>query len=192
MNRNTKIILGVVISLLVVCVCGAVAMFGALGWLGISIGQQFEPDPAKVAQIASKIADFKLPPGYKEDYGVEVADYAFASYTPGDDHSHILLIQVPPSVQVDQAALERQMTQVTQSQSRKRPSRLTTTGTSQVNVRGQSVKFVVSEGTNSEGQAYRQMTGMFQGKHGLVLLTVEEPTSRWNQAAIDAFIASIR
>ncbi len=192
MSKNTKIILGIVIGLLVVCVCGAIVTFGALGWFGAILGQQFEPNPEKVTQIASKIADFKLPSGYKADYGIEVADYAFVSFSPGDDHSHIMFIQMPADSKIDQVALERQMTQITQSRSNKRPSRLTTVDTRQVSVRGQSVRFVISEGTNSEGQAYRQMTGMFQGKGGTALLMVEEPTSRWNQAAIDAFIASIR
>ncbi len=192
MSKNTKIILGIVIGLLVVCVCGGVATFGALTWFGVTVGQQFEPNPEKVAQIASKIADFKLPPGYTTEYGIEVADFALASYSPGDDHSHIMFIQMPPDSKVDQVTLERQMTQVTQPRSSKRPTKLTMVGASQVTVRGQSVKFVISEGTNSEGQAYRQMRGMFQGKGGLVLLTVEEPTSRWNQATVDAFIASIR
>jgi hypothetical protein len=67
-----------------------------------------------------------------------------------------------------------------------------TVGTSQATVRGQPVTFVISEGTNSAGQAYQQMTGVFQSKGGLALLTVEKPTSRWHQATIDTFIASIR
>lgn len=192
MSKNTKIILGIGIGLLVMCVCGALATFGALSWFGIAIGQQFEPNPEKVAQIASKIADFKLPPGYTTEYGIEVADFALASYSPGDDHSHIMFIQMPPDSKVDQVTLERQMTQVTQPRSRNRPSNLTAVGTTQATVRGQAVKFAISEGTNSEGQAYRQMRGMFQGKGGLALLMVEEPTSRWNQATVDAFIASIR
>ncbi len=50
----------------------------------------------------------------------------------------------------------------------------------------------VQEGTNSHGDAYRSLMDVFKGKGGPTLLSIEDPTSRWNQAEVDAFIASIR
>ncbi len=58
-------------------------------------------------------------------------------------------------------------------------------------IRGQAVTLVTGQGVNSDGQAYRTVTGTFQGKGGPALLSVESPASSWNQDAVDRFIASI-
>jgi hypothetical protein len=63
--------------------------------------------------------------------------------------------------------------------------------TRELTVRGQTAAMVVSDGVNSDDQPYRQVTVAFQGKGGPALLVISEPTDRWNQENIDAFLASI-
>ena len=86
------------------------------------------------------------------------------------------------------------MSQILAAQTRgyDRYTRTQVVGQQQVTVRGQTVTLVLSEGTNSSGQPYRTLTGVFQGKGGPALLSVEAPLSQWNQAEVDAFLASIR
>ena len=63
--------------------------------------------------------------------------------------------------------------------------------TRSVIVRGQEASLAISEGVSGEGETYRQATLAFQGEGGPALLTLSEPTSRWDQEMVDAFIASI-
>ena len=54
-------------------------------------------------------------------------------------------------------------------------------------MRGQATTLVLSEGTNTSGQPYRTLTGVFQGKGGPALLSVEAPLSKWNHTDVVAF-----
>jgi hypothetical protein len=71
-------------------------------------------------------------------------------------------------------------------------TRLTVVENRAVTIRGQAATLVISDGVNSEGASYRQGTAAFQGKGGPALLVLSEPTERWDQSTVDAFIASIK
>ncbi len=189
MSRNVRIVFGVGSALLLVCVCGAIAMFSVLG---VTIGRAVESDPAHIAAAASRIADFQPPSGYKPEVTIDLGGYLFVSYAPGDGHSHIMFVQAPASANVEQATLEQYAQQATQNRDYDSHTHLQVVGQQQATVRGQTVTLVVSEGTNSDGAAYRTLTGVFQGKGGLALLSVEAPLSHWNQTEVEAFLASTR
>ncbi len=192
MTRNTKILIGIVGSLFLLCGCVAVIVLGGMGAFGMAIARTVETNPGKVQEVAGQIADFQLPENYRSEASVALGDYTFVSYAPGDGHSHIQLVQVPNSVHVDQAALERYAEQANPGTGRNRYSNIRTVGQTQATIRGQNVTLVISEGTNRDGQTYRVMTGIFQGKGGPTLLSIEAPVSSWNQAEVDAFIASLK
>lgn len=192
MSRNSKIIIAVIAGLFLLCACGAVATFGLLGATGVAIGRAVEPSPVKVSVAAGRIADFDLPSGYRPDVAIDVAGYTFVSYAPGDGHSHIMLIQAPPSVSIDQTALDHYAQQAGVRRNYEQHVQVGVVGQTQATIRGQAVTLTIGEGTNSDGQAYRTMTGIFQGKGGPALISVESPISSWDQATVDAFIASIR
>ncbi len=195
MSRNTRIVVGVVALLVLMCACGAVASVTVLRSAVVAFAQAIKSQPVAVAEAASGIAEFSLPPGYRPEASINVAGYQFVSYSPGDGHSHIMLIQAPPSLKVDRAALENALAQATQGGDYRnlydRHARVRAVGQAQVTIRDQPVTLVISEGTNSDGQPYRAVTGVFQGRGGLALVSVEEPVSRWDQAEVDAFISSI-
>lgn len=189
MSRQAKLVFGVGATLLFVCVCGTIALFSALGG---AIGRGVELDPAQVTAAASRIADFQLPPGYKPEVTIDLGGYLFVSYAPGGGHSHIMFVQAPASANVEQATLEQYAQQATQNRRYDPHTRMQVVGQQQATVRGQAVTLVMSEGTNSDGAAYRTLTGVFQGKGGLALLSVEAPLSNWNQTQVEAFLASTR
>ncbi len=191
MSRNAKIITGIAAALLFVCVCGAVAALGVLGSFGAAIGRAVESDPAQVQTAASRIADFEVPPGYKSEASIDLGGYLFVSYSPGDGHSHIMFVQAPAAANLDQAALEQYAQQAASSRGYNRHTRSQVIGQQKATIRGQSVTLVVQEGTNSDGEPYRSLTGIFRGKGGPALLSVEAPISGWNQAEVEAFLASI-
>lgn len=49
----------------------------------------------------------------------------------------------------------------------------------------------MSEGA-SHDQSYRVASAVFEGKGGTALVHISMPTASWDQAAVDAFIASLR
>ena len=70
-------------------------------------------------------------------------------------------------------------------------TRVTVIETRSVWVRGQETTLVISDCINSEGISYRQAAVAFQGNGGPALLVFSEPIETWDQAILDAFIASI-
>jgi hypothetical protein len=158
-----------------------------------TVADPFTTDANKVATVAGTIADFTAPQGYAPEYAAQLAGYTLVAYNPGDGHSHLMLLQAPPEVSVDQDSLIRQLHEMEpQPRTHNRPPEMTVVGESQLTVRGQSVTFVIAEGVNSDNHTYRQMLGLFQGKGGLTLLAISEPVTRWDQTAVEAFISSIR
>ncbi len=192
MSRNGKIILGIVAVLVLMCICGVMSVFGLLAAVGNTIYQAVETSPAAISVSSGSIADFELPTGYKPEAAVNFGGFHFVSYTPGDGHSHIMFVQASPSVHVDTATLEQYAQQAEENRGYNARARNRVVEHKQVTIRGQAVTLVIGEGVNSAGQAYRTMSGTFQGRGGPAFVGVEQPVSRWNQAEVDAFLASIR
>lgn len=145
----------------------------------------------QVASAAARIADFQLPEGYQAEYTADLAGYTLAAYHPGDGHSHLFLVQAGEGTQIDQSKLEDLVNQ--QPAGRKNhQTRMTVIEQRPVSLRGQQTTLVISEGTNSDGDTYRQATAAFQGKGGPALVAISEPTTRWDSARIDQFLASIQ
>jgi hypothetical protein len=66
-------------------------------------------------------------------------------------------------------------------------------GTQKATIRGQSVTLTISEGASGSSEAtMRQVTGVFNGKDGIVMLMAMGDVDRWDQTMLDQFLASIR
>lgn len=187
-----KIVIAIAAVVLLLCTGALVLTAGSIAAVGLLASRVVQSDPAQVAGIAAKIADFTLPAGYKSEAAVEIAGYQYVSYAPGDGHSHIMLIQAPAGAVPDQATLEQYAQQAAPQRGYDRRTRSQVVGQTKATIRGQESTFVVSEGTNSDGQPYRSLTAVFQGRGGTALLSVESPLNTWNQDAVDRFVASIR
>ncbi len=192
MSSLAKVLIGIAIVTVLLCVGAGVVLVGTAGAFGMFVSRTVQSEPLQVAATAAKIAEFTLPSGYTPEAAVEIAGYQFVSYAPGDGHSHIMLVQAPAGTVADQATLEQYMQQATPSRSSDRRARAQVVSRTQATVRGQKVTLVVSEGSNSDGQPYRTLTGVFQGRGGPAMLSIESPVSTWNQDRVNAFVASIR
>ena len=146
-------------------------------------------DSQHVAKLASKIADFDLPEGYTPEFSAEMLGYTLAAYKRASGPSHLYFIQ--SENEADGKELERMLTQLAPGVSDPN-TRLTVIENRTTTVRGQEVALVVSEGTNSENVAYRQLTVGFQGKGGPAMLVLSESVELWDQASVDAFLQSIQ
>jgi hypothetical protein len=198
MNRNTKIAISIVAGLVFLCICiGGIMAYVAMNKAGQVIGEAVEgvvaEDPAEVAQIAQGIVDYKLPPGYREQFGMSFFGFDMVAFGPAESTDQmIMLMQFPESAGLDQAEMEQQMKQSLQQQKGQQDIPMQVVDQTQKTIRDQPVTLTVSEGTNSDGTVMRQMSGVFQGKNGVVLLMVVSDKQNWDQGAFDAFIASLR
>lgn len=186
------IILGVAVGLSVIC---AVISLASITLLGAVVGSaavlSTEKDPAAVGAIAADIADFTPPPGYQSQYGMQLWGFSLVAYDPGDGHSHLILMQVPERFGLDRTALEQQMRRMSRPQDRYGQNEPQIVDQKQVQIRGQEVTLLTGEGVNHDGQPYREVSAIFQGKGGPALVVFETPVASWDQATVDAFLASI-
>jgi hypothetical protein len=193
-SRTTKIVLGVFAGIAVlIFLCAATFFFSIGGLTYQGMARTMEFDGAQVTSKAAAIADFQLPEGYAPDYSFSAGGFNLVGYDPGDNHSHLILVQAPDWLKLDQADFEKQLRRNFGDMlgwGEKKETTIVDRRT--LRVAGEPVEFAISEGVNSDGSEYRSMAGLWEGRNGPVLIYIEEPLSRWNQAEIDAFIASIQ
>jgi hypothetical protein len=148
-----------------------------------------DSDAEKISKAASDIADFSLPAGYSPEFTAQLAGYTAVAYNPGDGHSHLYLIQ--SEKETDKEELAKTLANLVPGSS-DRNTRLTVIEKRDTTVRGQAATIVVSDGVNSEGSGYRQITVAFQGKGGPALLVLSQPTESWDDSSVDTLLASIQ
>lgn len=151
-------------------------------------------DPTDVAAVGAKIADYEVPAGYSSEFGTSFFGFDLVALTSGEEDAAnlIFLMQFPAWVNMDEAQMEEQLRQSIDRQTERRNVQLQVVGQSIVTIRDQEVTLTTSEGTDEAGRTFRQVIGVFQGKGGPTMLMIMGRAENWNQAAIDAFIASIR
>lgn len=189
MTTNKKVFLGFAAGAAVVCLLAAGAGLLLLNSAGRMLNRiMILPGQAvQASDSALAIAEYELPPGFGSGYATRMADFYLTSYTGDDDHSHIYFFQLPAHVQVDVDKMEYQFQQAAQP-----ATNMQVVDQQPATLAGQSVELITSEGTNGEGQPYRQVSAMFQGRGGQAMVVYSSPIATWDQEAVDAFFASIR
>lgn len=148
----------------------------------------FNTKDAEVTSTAASIADFDLPEGYRPEFTVSLEGYTLAAFKPGDDHSHLYLIQ--STNPADSQKLSQGLNELIPGKSDPQ-SRMTIVDTQTISVRGKEAALVISEGINGDGVLYRQAMLAFEGKAGPALLAFSEPVSVWNPDRVEALVSSI-
>ncbi len=180
-----KIVLGVVVGASLLCVglvVAAIVLFRSV----------VTTNTASAQQAASQIVDgFSLPAGFSQQYSARLLGLTVWAASSPSGNGHIFLAQVPQELGIDPGAIQSQVQNVAQPDRHDRPERMQTVGHLDAVVRGQAVTLLVQEGTNGEGSVYREMTGLFDGKNGAVLVNVSAPLAEWDTAAFLKFVESI-
>ncbi len=195
MSRNTKIVLGIIGGLFILCICAGVVAFLALRSAGplVERAMTVTEKPEEVTDIAQGIVDYTLPAGYSEQFGMSFFGFDVAAFgSAGPAKQMIMLMQFPESAGLSQAEMEQQMQQATERQMGRRNYQLPVVGETTTTIRDQRITLTIREGTDSDGTAIRQVSGVFQGKSGIVMLMIMGNRQNWDQEAVDAFIASLR
>lgn len=143
----------------------------------------------RVADTASKIADFEPPAGYTPEFSAEMLGFTTVSYRGTTRPSHLYLIQ--SGKQSNDEELQNMLKDLAPGSSDPN-TRMTVIENRTVTVRGQDVDVIISEGLNSADTTYREATVVFQGKGGPVLLVYSESLDLWDQATVDSFLESIQ
>ena len=192
MSRNTKIVLGIVAAVLLMCVCVCAVGFLALQSMGQFLVQSTVTQPGEVAAIGDSIVTYELPPGYSEQFGMQLFGFSVVAFADEAEDSLILLMQFPEFAGLDQAQMETQLREAIQEQTQTGDLDLQRIDQETVTIRDQEVVLAISEGTDEEGNEIRQITGVFEGRSGPTLLMILGPMDTWDQGAINAFLNSLR
>jgi hypothetical protein len=193
MSKGTKTALWIVGGLVGLCICvGAIALVGFY-WVGQQVSESIVEEPAQVREVATGMVDYELPPGLSEQFGMSFFGlFDMVSFSDEANKLVIMMMQFSKSAGVNQAQMEQQMEEQMQQRLGRQNLDLQTVDTIETTIRDQAVTLTVREGSDEEGESMRQLSGVFTGKGGPVLLMVMAPQENWNQESIDAFIASLR
>lgn len=197
MDKTTKTILILIGSVLLICACGVSLLFATGLW---SVGKivrwadtNTSEEPQQVLRIGSEIAEFDVPQGFGSPYGMHFGEITSVGYASQSRNTHILLTQFPEGTHVDVDEMLKLISQYSSDPNiRWYDAQTTLIEEKPVTIRGQETTLSISEGTSSDGVAYRSATATFQGRSGPSLLMIAGPLDEWDSEMVEAFIASIQ
>ena len=193
MSKQTKIIIGVVAGISVLCLISCVVGFLVLRNVGSQVVSQVEEstntDPDAVNTDAASMAEFTLPPGYNPETSTNLLGFKMAMYTNPENNHFLSLIQMPGQSEISEESI-RQMREGMERRSSRGLQNLQTVEQRELTIRGKPAQLIIQEGTN-DGTPVRQMLVVFQGKGGLTMLMVMGAANTWDQAAYNNLVTSI-
>jgi hypothetical protein len=194
MDRNTKIILAIAGGLLALCVCMAVGAFFALRYAGQSLQQSVTLDPAQVAEVGDRIADYAMPDGYREKFALSMLNIDMVAIGPTNetgDSMVLMLMQFPPQMTYNEEQMKQQAEQALGQQINRRGFTVTVTDQRTVTIRGETTTLTITEGYTEQGTQIRQAFAVFSGKNGPVMLMAMGSQTAWDEDALASFMDSI-
>lgn len=197
MDKTTKTVLIVIASILVLCACGAAVVFAMGLWsFGKFVNfaeQSVSENPEEAVRVGAEIAGYEVPEGFGSPTSIHFGDVTVIDYKTPNDQSHILLAQFPEGTSIN----VEEMLRLIKEGSGDPNSIWYNTDTTlveqkPVTIRGQQNVLSISEGTSSDGVAYRTATATFDGRGGPALVMVATPLDEWDDVLVERFIASIQ
>lgn len=191
MNTTLKILIAFLAGALLICVIAGVAGFLVFRSAGSAVSDLVRTDPGQFVREGTENYTYDLPEGFADVFSVDLAGYQLTGYTGSDGHSHIYFLQLPPDVVVDVADMESELEKILPTGA-KPYSNVQVVDSKPGRIAGQDVTLVTSEGTNRDGDNFREVSTVFQGGDGQIVVVFSRPTASWDQAEVDDFLASIR
>ncbi len=197
MDKTTKMILIIIGSVLLICVCAAGVIFATGLWSFANIikwaDSNTSENPQEVARVGGEIADFEIPEGFGSPYGMHLGDITMVGYVSESRNSHILLTQFPEGTSVNTNEVLKLISQYSDDpNSRWADTHTEVIEEKPVTIRGQESTLTVSEGISSDGISYRTAVANFEGLGGPSLVMIAGPVEEWDIEMVEAFIASIQ
>jgi hypothetical protein len=200
MTKNTKIVLGIIGGVLLLCICCGVGGFLLLGSAGRFVGDRMIiEEPEEVALKAREIVEYDLPPGFKEQGMADILIGKFLFIGEVDQNGLksasglvIAFFELPSNLDMDPEELHLRMELEWREKFRTQGWDLDKVSESPITVRGQDTELMLYEGFDENGDAVRQAVTTFDGKNGFIMLVIAGKIKDWDEAEIDHFINSIR
>ncbi|MCB8944192.1 MAG: hypothetical protein H6658_10600 [Ardenticatenaceae bacterium] len=196
MTRTTKIVIGIVGGLLALCCLGAVALVLIVPTAIERFAENnFTDDPERASEVGQSIVNYDLPAGMQEEGAMGFAGMKMVFFTAGEqDNAVVMLMQFPTTLQMDEDDMQQQMEQYMQQQGNQQQlNNLEVVSVDEVVINDQNTSLTTFEGTDENGNAFRQITGVFVSKEGgPAMLMAMGPITSWEQTDIDEFIDSLK
>jgi len=198
MNKTAKVILIIIAVLIVLCCCVGTALtltgVVSMGTILQNIDANTTENPEEVAIIAADIADFAIPAGFKEPYGMKIMNFSAVGYFSPDKSTHIFITELPKNLNLNVDEIMQSM----QEQSGKgqvtvNGGEFTSVENRPVTIRGQQSTLIIKDGVSSEGDTVRVGTLSFDSKQGnQAVLMISSNNDSWDDAMVNDFIASFK
>jgi hypothetical protein len=196
MSKNTKIVLGIVVAVVILCFCVCVSGYIFLRTTGKVLEESFVmDDPQEAQDLAQSIVDYDLPPGYQEEgaFNMGIMKVVMIGDSSASDSPFIMIAEMPSGGGFDEEEMQRQLEQTMQQSMGNRNFNVQLVDEQTRTIRGDEVSLLFFEGTDNSGIQVKQIISeLFQGKNGSVMFMIIGSESGWDQSEIDAFIDSIR
>jgi hypothetical protein len=197
-----------------VCGCIVLLLAGLAGAAAVyAVSQAVSMDPTTVAARAQEIIPCTIPPGYQGAMAFRIPFVGVSMVMigppgmlqnqqgtpPGQSGMMIMLLSIPPGQNPQQ--LQNQMQAKMQQQGQGGPNtqlQVESTQARTFKIRGADVEFTEQVGVQQSGQGavrMRQLTAMIPhtpGSADQVLIMIMGPEQGFDQAALEAFLGSIR
>jgi hypothetical protein len=195
MSKNTKIVVGIIVGILLICCIGAAIAATILPRMASDFAEgAIIENPAQAAEIASSMVDYTLPPGFVEEGGMSILGIktVFIS-SSAETGSAIVLMQFPAGMEGNEASMQQQMEDAFANQSGSQNYSVDYVSTETKTINGQPANLAFYEGTDDSGGEIRQVIGVFETKDGNTgMLMVIAPKNGWEQAGLERFLDSLR
>lgn len=190
MSRQTKIILGIIAGILVLCLIACVAGVLLFNVATRSVVDNASQDPAEVDAAATNIVEFDLPAGFQPESSFHLLGVNMAMYSNPSNDNFLILTELPMAASED---MVQQMQDAFEQNLGRNFSGMQVVEQRELTVRGQPATMTVLEGTdNDSGEQVRQMMVAFEGNNGTAMISVFGPVDNFDMAAYEQMIESIR
>jgi len=184
----------------IILIVGGVALVlccGGAFWFGKNMfGKMMITDPAEVKARAAAIADISIPESYPPQMAMDMSavgvPMTMAMFGNAGGDGMLMLMQMSGPQAEDAEQMKRQFQQAMQQQGQNQELNVTETETRTYEINGEQYDFEFIKGTRKQDNvAMRQVMGVIPGKAGSAFLMVFDTEANWDEAAIDAMIASM-
>ncbi|MES2790395.1 MAG: hypothetical protein V4719_12360 [Planctomycetota bacterium] len=181
----------------------AIVVMGLVGWrMADMVIKGSSTDPAVIRAATSEMADLTPPKGLEPKMKLNILMAKVIIYESADGKSTLNLLQVNPQfVQKGDGKNQEFGQEFRKGFERggrggrgdnKEELTIVKSDTKEMKIRGQATKIKFSEAKNAAGAEFRMVDMEFAGKTGPVVMQLELPLEKYDEAEVNKFLESIK
>lgn len=201
-SQTTKIVVVLSVSALLglaLC-CGGTVMLvmrarEVVGEFADTIANAATQNPAEIRALTDSMVSIEIPEGWQPISGMKWplgVDMTMVVYSPNrtQPNSMLMLMQMKGEG-ADQQQMEQQMQMQSQQQGMNPQLGIQSSETRTILIDGEERSFQVTVTTDSTGNTMHQVSGVFPGRNGIVMLNLMEDDAVWDEDAVVRMLESI-